>query len=443
VRGLPDMGPPEGDRRTWLASWLLLAVSAAVLCWPLAGGAPDIGAALEGWDAVARHGPGWGLVETTDANYPAGTDVIARGGYPLAAALCWPLLAALGLPLGLNVATWLWLWAAGSAGAWLGGRWWGSAASGLVCGVGWQAAWAAGGPDRAAAAALMALSVGAVLLALRCRSWWWAGLSGATAAAAGIAWAPAGAVVGAALVLALAAALTEGQARAAWIAGAGAAAAALLVSAPAWGWTLTYRWLVPLAPAEALTWPPLAALVCVGVAARSLRRARRLWLLPALWLIGGGLWVGLTVGLGLPDPLRDIPRIDGSRSLLGLAALGLVVLAGGVARAGKPAGWAAAAALLLGGLLQSPLAVRAWPAVPDVSGPVAVMPWQAGSDPMVRAALGVPVVNPPAADDPVGAWLRERWPALEGPTSEAGRAQLKALGATAIVDVETGEVTPL
>jgi len=436
---LPGLALLEGRRWVFAA----LALSAAVLCWPLAGGgAPELGAGLEGWDAVSRHGPGLALVQSGDAGFPAGTDVVARGGYPLAAVLCWPLLAALGLPAGLAVGTWLWLWAAGVAGAELGGRWWGSPLSGLVCGVGWQATWASGGPDRAAAAAFLALSLCAVVSALARPRWRAAGVAGAAATASGLCWAPAGAVCGAALVLALAVGLAGGKLHSVWVAGSGAVVGALGLSLPVWGWTLTYRWLVPPAPVEALRWPLVAALVCALLAARRARRSRRRWLLPVLLIVTGGALVGLTAGLGVMDPLRDIPRVDGSREMLALVSLGLVLLAGGVGRHGK---WTAVAVsvLVVNGLVQAPMTARPWPVVPEVYGPVAVVPWAAGADPMVRAALGVPVVNPPSMEDPVWGWMLRRWPALEGPTSEAGKATLRELGVTAIVNVETGTVTDL
>jgi hypothetical protein len=401
---------------------------------------------VESWAAVARHGPGAALAQSPLASWPAGVDLLARRGWPLDAALLWPLLALAPLPLALGAGLWLWLWAAGGAAAWLAGRWWGSPLAGLVAGVAWQASMADAAPSRVAAAALLPLALGGGVIALDRARWGPAALAGALVGLTGVCWGPAGAAAGLAGTLSACFALQARAWRAAWVMAAGGAAAVLAVIAWPLAWMMADPWLIPLTPQEPLRWPLIPVALAGGAVPALARDTPRRWALPAA-VIAAGLLLATLPGLGLPDLLGGVLRVDGSRGLMILSELGLCLLAGGAALSrparARPAALGLAALALVSGLAQRPRGVRPWPEVPRVEGPVAVTPLEAGYDPAVRAALGVPVLNPPDKDDRVGRWLLKQWPALADPASERGRAALRELGVAALVDLESGQVLPL
>ncbi len=73
-------------------------------------------------------------------NLPYRTDRSVVDGLPLDALASAPFSAALGFENGMWAYALALLWAVGAAGAWLGGRWWGSWGAALVTGVAWQTA---------------------------------------------------------------------------------------------------------------------------------------------------------------------------------------------------------------------------------------------------------------------------------------------------------------
>ena len=236
-----------------------------------------------------------------------------------AAALSWPRLPTEGTEPWVGMATWLAAWAAGLAGGWLGGRWWGSSSAAMVCGVAWQAAVVQAPPAPLAILALLPLGWG-LLIRTVADPYLPASLAAAVAPAALLALGERAAHA----YLLLAVPALVAQARASGLLGPLAAAygvtgLALLLSAPYLAWTQGQG---PGLPAVEV--PVVAALLATGAAWRARRNLRRL-ALPLLAVVGG---------LGLPGASAS-------------TALGVAALAAGLATDGdRRLGWAAVAAVL-------------------------------------------------------------------------------------------------
>lgn len=301
---LPPMaaGPAEGA----LLRGALLAFVAAVVV--LAYRATPSPAAQAAWDAVATRGPSpWALVGTRAAE-----DLLLRYGYPLDAVLALPLRTALGPDAWAAGGAWLWLTAAGAAGAWAGGRWWGCPWASFACGVAWQVAATpaleAGAPGTLASLAILAVAFGLFVRAL----------DRGTAGAVGVA----GVALGALALLpgggprwAMLAALqaTVLAARGGWAPAvgvlAGVAGVGVLVAVPILAWT----WGAGPDPGVAAVRLPLSlTLLALAGVVRTWRTPRRV-LLPGLLVVAGIA----PIQLGGPSPLP-------------VAALGLALLAGGL-----------------------------------------------------------------------------------------------------------------
>lgn len=368
-----------------------LVVTAGLLLWPLpvqlhdhllgVPGNPEMSGALTTWMAVAAHGGGLSdLVWVPDANFPMGTDLVARQAWPLDAVLALPLHALFGWPDWFNLGVWMWLSVMGMGAAWLGNRWWNDPLAGFVCGVGYQAcnlaAMALGGRVvLVAALGLLPLVVGLWIRALDRGTWRAAALCGVALGGLELAyWFGALWVVLAALpplLLTLAARRWE----AAWVACTGTLAVALAAAGLPLAWMLAN---VPLLPgangsseslfllsdgwvsayeltftrgllggassAATLPWfeqapsPVAAAIAALGALAwlRSGRRvAYPLWLVlvGAVFALGPYLVVGET-NLFLPYagllPLPGLGRMWWPARLLAVTEVGLALLAGGL-----------------------------------------------------------------------------------------------------------------
>jgi|GEM_PF-5525022 len=418
-RSLVPALAPLGGRRPWALVVAVLALTAWLALWPMvltpgtALPAGD-GDALSRWAVVLERGLDWqALVQVDRTNHPLGEDLVARYGVPLDAAPALVLVPLFGWPLGINLALWLWVFLAGLSAAWLGGRWWGDHRAALVIGVGWQTgttlavAASAGAYPVLLALALLPLALGLWLRALE-RGTWEAGVvAGLPVVALAVGprealwwWVLAGLPV-------LALALMAGRLLPALQAVTGVVGAIAVVGLAPVAWSLGSGWLAVPPP----DLPPLLAgptgLLLAGLAAVGLLHAHRVprrWVLPACWVAIGGLFALGTWGPGSPGALFEaLPGSGSAGGMMGLAELGLVLLAGGLA-AWRLDG-AIVVALVLGaaGPMQS-LSLTPWPPeLPAGTGVVLELPLpRDGGSALVRAAVhGRPLASGAGPEDPV------------------------------------------
>lgn len=447
---VPPLNRPTFPLRHGALAMGLLVVTAGALLWPLPLHLDDrvLGTAaqpggLPTWMAVARHGGALAdLVLVPETNFPLGTDLVAREGWPLDAVLALPLHALFGWPDWFNLGAWMWVAALGWGAAWLGNRWWNDPWAGFACGVGYQAcnlagvAVAEGRLGHVAALGLLPVAAGLWIRALDRGTWAAAGLCGVPVAALALADASAGAWVAVAGLLPLLLTLGARRWEAAWVACTGTLASAMALGGLPMAWRFANRSLVPVelgdAPWIGQVASPLAALVALaGVLAWGRSPRRLAW--PLALVLVGALW---------PD------GPGWNAGLLAPAEVALALLAGGLVLRLRalPARWgtvasAAVPLVLLGaawttGLRPfptSPWPMSPWPTTPwppdtailagEAGAPVLVLPYPGAG--AARAAtwdqLGHqrPLVNGRAAPgssgtvDPVTVALHRRYPTLD------------------------------
>ncbi len=455
-RSLVPALAPLGGRRTWVLVVGLLALNAWLALWPLpltptSALAAGDGDALSRWASVLDHGLDWqALVQVDRTNHPIGEDLVARYGLPLDALPAMALVPIFGWPLGVNLALWLLVLLAGLSAAWLGGRWWGDHRAALVAGVGWQTGGTLGlAAEAGAAPAILALSLVPLALGLWLRALergtWEAGLVAGLPVVA-LAVGPREALwwwLLAALPV-VGVAVMAGRLKPALQAVTGVVAAVAMVGLAPLAWSLGSGWLAVPPPALPVRLAGPQGLLLAGVAAIGLLHAHRVprrWVLPACWIVLGGLIALGRWGDTAPGALfASLPGAGSPGGVFCLAELGLLLLAGGLAA------WRRDGAVVVVGVLAAlgpmgPVPVTSWPpALPGGKGVVLELPLpEAGGGTLVRAAAHRrPLASGAGPADPVSASLHRIAPVLgalsrldaEGghvPPPEAWR-QLRALG---------------